>query len=123
MHDKTHIEVRIPSTETAYKAVMARSKQLERESHRWLTDCVVPDGVERRFYYGVHVDNASRCLIAGFENNAASWMWRDWAELDEGFAPVAGTLQVARRHGMRGILYIDARDVAREIQFTNGGGI
>lgn len=90
---------------------------------RFLTVCDVPDGVERRFYYGVNVFHAECCLKANEEDNAASWMWRDWSELDEGFAPVAGTLRAARRHDIDGILYVDARDVAKAIENMHGGGI
>ena len=89
----------------------------------WLTHCEVPAGVERRFYYGVHVNHAKMCLEAGQEGNAASWMWRDWSELDEGFAPVAGTLEPADRHGMDGILYVDARDVGVAMMGLNSDGI
>lgn len=91
--------------------------------HSWLTTCEVPDGVERGFYWGFHLHHARKCLEAGYENNAASWMWRDEAEEDSGFAPVAGTLRVASPHGVTGIEYVDARDVAKLIENSDGGGI
>lgn len=50
-------------------------------------------------------------------------MWRDEAEEDSGFAPVAGTLRVASPHGVTGIEYVDARDVAKLIENSDGGGI
>ncbi len=89
----------------------------------FLTQCEVPEGIERRFYSGFFVHHAAACLSAGYEDNAASWMHRDQGEIDSGFAPVAGTLQSARRHGVDGILYVDARDVARELEGVSGGGI
>jgi hypothetical protein len=50
-------------------------------------------------------------------------MWRDETEIDPGFAPVKGTLTVAHRHGQLGILYVDARDVAKALEHIGGGGI
>ena len=89
----------------------------------YLTQCEVPEGIERRFYSGFFVHHAETCLNAGYEDNAASWMHRDQGEIDSDFSPVAGTLHVARRHGVDGILYVDARDVARELSHVGGGGI
>lgn len=90
---------------------------------RFLTVCDVPYSVERRFYYGAHTRQANACLAANEEDNAASWMWRDWSELDEGFSPVAGTLRAAKRHEMDGIWYVDARDVAEALKNMHGDGI
>ena len=90
---------------------------------KWLKVCEFPDSVERRFYSGPRLKHAESCLAAGYEDNAASWMWLDVAEYDEKFAPVFGTLQAARRHGTDGILYVDARDVAAEKVCVDGDGI
>lgn len=88
-----------------------------------LTTCEVPDGIDRRFYNGVHVHHAKTCLERGFEDSAAGWMWIDWSELDDGFLPVAGTLEFARQNGMDGILYVDVRDVAAAFTNMYGDGI
>lgn len=90
---------------------------------RYLTACDVPNGVERQVYCGLHLSHARDCLRAGLEDNAASWMWLDHAELDAGFSPVAGTLKEGSLHGIDGILYVDARDVAESLVGIVGSGI
>jgi hypothetical protein len=86
--------------------------------YQFMTECNVPHVVKKRLYDGCHIRKAKQCLLAGCEDNAASWMWRDWGELME-FNPVAGTLEIVDK----GILYIDAEDVALAIANCNGGGI
>ena len=79
--------------------------------------------VRRRFYCGFYKDHAIACFDAGYEDNASSWMWRDAAETDEGFRPVAGTLRVTQKHGILGIEYVDLRDAIKNIENTGGDGI
>jgi len=90
---------------------------------RWLTVCDVPAGVAKRYHFGRFCQLAIQCLSAGFEDQAASWMWLNCAQNDYGFAPVAGTLSIDRRNGVVGIEYVDARDVADMLKNDQGGGI
>lgn len=81
----------------------------------WLTEAVVPKGTKTREYssdFCPHFWAAAGCLEHGYADNAASWMWKDAAELEGDFKPVAGTLtfDIGER-GQRVIRYVDVRDI------------
>ena len=93
----------------------------------WLTETDVPPGTPKREYssdyLGNHFHMAAGCLEHGYEDNAASWMWRDIAEFGE-FKPVAGTLELGiGERGQRVIHYVDAEDIAEQLTNTCGDGI
>jgi hypothetical protein len=91
---------------------------------KWLTQCSnVPEGTWRSFYHGPHLYAALKCLRAGYEDNAASWMWRDKAENGSSFHPVAGTLREVVLDGMTCIEYCDVQDVSEELTGVAGDGI
>lgn len=69
-------------------------------------------------YYGPHLHHALKCLRAGYEANARSWMDRDVGEQsgDVGDLPMPGTLI---DHGD----WIEYRDVKSAVSGIGGDGI
>jgi hypothetical protein len=101
----------------------------------YLVECDVPKGTRIRKYSGPHLGRAKYSLDEGYEDHAASWMYRDIGEYDSGFKKcVAGTLKYKektyvdemvrpKKTTYRYIEYVDARDVGEKIKFMGGGGI
>jgi len=87
------------------------------KNYQWITEAKIPEGTPTRSYYGPHLWAALKCLDDGYENNAASWIWRDEAELHRDFKPVAGSLRSIEN----GIEYVDLADINYE--GVDGDGI
>lgn len=98
-------------------------------SYLYVQDYELPDDIKvpKRYYNGPHIHAAITCLEAGNEEGAASWMWRDMAEEDHHFHPMAGSLEIkwerSGRHIYNSIIYTDAEDVGEQLIGLAGDGI
>jgi len=91
----------------------------------------MPRTPTRQLYYGPHLHAALKCMRAGRNDNAVTWMWRDIGEVedDPGQYPDPDTLEIVQippidPHSLQNYTdVIEYEPVAPAGFFIDGAGI